>query len=212
MKIKWLGHACFLITSISGVKILTDPFDDTVGYRLPEEEADIVLTSHNHFDHNNIDVVKGSFTHINEPGKTTVKGIQITGVSTYHDENKGSKRGKNIVFKMDIDGVRVCHCGDLGHVLTEEQVKEIGDVDVLLVPVGGTFTVDAAGAMQVVKQLKPAVTIPMHYKTEDLSFNIDGVDKFLELAGGGQRIKRQEIEIDTQTLSNYLGVVVLDYK
>jgi len=212
MKIKWLGHSCFLFTSNSGIRIITDPFDDTVGYRLPEEKADIVLTSHDHFDHNYIEAVKGSFVHVNKPGSTTVKGIPVTGVSTYHDEKNGSKRGKNIVFKLDIDGVKVCHCGDLGHILTEEQVREIGDVDVLLVPVGGTFTVDAAGAMQVVKQLKPAVTIPMHFKTEDLSFNIDGVEKFLELAGGGQRVERQEIELNAQALSDYLGVIVLDYK
>ncbi|HOV69172.1 MAG TPA: MBL fold metallo-hydrolase [Clostridia bacterium] len=211
MKIKWLGHACFLITSNSGAKIITDPFDDTVGYQLPDEEADIALTSHNHYDHNNIDVVKGRFVHINKPGTTTAKGITITGVATYHDESNGSKRGRNIVFKLDVDGIRVCHCGDLGHVLTADQVKAIGEVDVLLVPVGGTYTVDAAGAAQVVRQLQPAVTIPMHFKTADLRFNIDGVEKFLNLAGG-RRLGRQEIELDLKALADYSGVVVLDYK
>jgi len=191
---------------------MTDPFDDQVGYKLPVVEADIVTSSHDHFDHNNFSIVKGSFKRINKPGKYSERGIEITGVSTYHDESKGAKRGTNVVFKYVIDGVRICHCGDLGHVLSPEQVREIGEVDVLLVPVGGTFTVNAGEAYKVVKQLKPAVTVPMHFKTPDMGFPIDGVDKFLAAAGGGVKAGKQEIEIEKGNISALPDVMVLDYK
>lgn len=212
MKIKWLGHACFLITSDSGVRILTDPFDETVGYELPNVEADIVASSHDHFDHNHLSVVKGSFKVLDKPGKFSEKGIEVNGVSTYHDKSKGSERGKNVIFNFLIDGINLCHCGDLGHVLTEEQVKEIGKVDILLVPVGGTFTVNASEAYEVVKQLNPKVTIPMHFKTDVLDFPIDGVDKFISVAGTGKKLGKQEIEINKDNLSEFSPIVVLSYK
>jgi len=212
MKIKWLGHSCFLLTSNSGVRVLTDPFDEQVGYELPAVETDVVTVSHDHFDHNHVSVVKGNFACIDKPGKFSERGIDITGVSTFHDENGGAKRGTNIVFKFDIDGIRVCHCGDLGHLLTPEQIKEIGEVDVLLLPVGGVFTVDAAGAYEVAKQLKPAVTIPMHFKTEMLKFQVDGVDNFLSVAGGGEKAGKQEIELDKDSLKGPSKIVVLNYK
>lgn len=212
MKIKWLGHACFLLTSSSGAKVLTDPFDEQVGYELPAVKADIVTTSHDHYDHNHVSIVKGDFVHINNPGKFSERGIEITGVSTFHDESKGAKRGKNVIFKFDIDGIKVCHCGDLGHVLTDDQVKQIDEVDVLLVPVGGTYTVDARGAYEVVKQLKPIITIPMHFKTEVLGFPIDGVNNFLFAAGGGEMTGKQEIELNKDNLSQISSVLVLNYK
>lgn len=212
MKIKWFGHACFLITSDSGARIVTDPFDNSVGYELPDVEADIVTVSHNHFDHNNAGLVKGNPMKLEKPGRFVEKRIDIIGVSTFHDELSGSKRGMNVIFKFDVDGIMVCHCGDLGHVLTMEQAAEIGHVDVLLVPVGGTFTVDAAKAFEVVRQLKPEVTIPMHYKTGVLDFPIEGVDRFLNLAGGGERIGSQEIELVKSKLSGYPDIIVLAYK
>ena len=212
MKIKWLGHSCFLFTSEGGVRVLTDPFDATVGYELPAVEADIVTSSHNHFDHNHFAAVKGGFVRLDKPGQYREQEIVITGVQTFHDEETGAKRGTNIIFKFDIDGVRVCHCGDLGHALTPLQVKDIGEVDVLLVPVGGTFTVDAEGACGVMEQLRPEVTIPMHFKTPALSFSVDGVDRFLSAAGGGQRLNRQEIEVTADNLPKLPKVIVLDYK
>lgn len=211
MKIKWLGHACFLLTSESGTRVMTDPFDETVGYALPAVEADIVTSSHDHFDHNHTAVVKGSFVKVDKAGKHNEKGIEITGVQTFHDEQGGAKRGKNVVFKFNIDGIKVCHCGDLGHVLTPDQVKEIGEVDVLLVPVGGVFTVDAQGARQVVEQLKPRLTIPMHFKTPALKFQVDGVDKFLSVMGKGQRLNQKEIEVNKENLANMPEIAVLDY-
>lgn len=212
MKIKWLGHSCFLLTSKAGTRILTDPFDERAGYALPAVEADIVTTSHNHYDHGNVGVVKGDFEHLDKPGRFSKDGVEVSGISTFHDESGGTKRGSNIVFKFDIDGIRICHCGDLGHVLLPEQVQEIGEVDVLLVPVGGTYTVDAKGACEVRKQLEPAVTIPMHFKTELLSFPIDGVNRFLAAAGGGEMSGKQEIEVSKENLHEFPGILVLNYR
>lgn len=133
MKIKWLGHSCFLITGENGVRILTDPFDETVGYQLPAVEADIVTSSHDHFDHNHIGVVKGDFVHLNEPGLYRERDIEIRGIGSYHDGQGGQKRGDNIIFTFRLEGISVCHLGDLGHLLEDEQIRAIGPVDILLV-------------------------------------------------------------------------------
>lgn len=212
MKIKRLGHACFLLTSENGTRVLTDPFDDQVGYKLPEVEADIVTTSHDHYDHNAVDVVKGNFTHINKPGSFEEKGIKITGISTFHDEAQGSKRGDNIVYVFEIDGIRICHCGDLGHPLSKEQIDEIGEIDVLLLPVGGIYTIDAAQACEVMESIKPVITIPMHFQTPVLKFFLGTVDDFIAAAGGGEKINKQEIEITKDGLTNYSDIIVLDYE
>ena len=212
MKIKWLGHSCFLMTSSCGTRILTDPFDEKVGYRLPSVEANIVTTSHNHFDHGNIRAVKGNFTHYGKPGEFAARDVKIKGVATFHDESNGTKRGENTVFIFEIDGMRICHCGDLGHILSPQQVSEIGSVDVLLVPVGGTFTINYEGAVKVVEQLKPVVTIPMHYRTHVLTFALDSVDRFLSRIGNSNKLGLQEIELDKGSLEKYRGVVVLEYK
>ena len=214
MQIKWYGHACFLLAGNSRVRVLTDPFNEKVGYQLPRVEADIVTTSHEHYDHNNVKIVKGNFTYINQLGKFSQNGVVITGIPTFHDNENGVIKGKNTVYKFTIDGMDLCHCGDLGHVLTKEQVSEIGPVDVLLVPVGGFYTIDATAAAEVVKQLKPQVIIPMHYRTK--AFNpsnpaIEGVNKFLTVMGGGKKLERQEIQISKADLEKYAGVVVLEY-
>ena len=212
MKIKWLGHACFLLTDERGIRVLTDPFDEKVGYRLPAVEADIVTTSHNHYDHNNTGVVKGSFVHIARPGSYCEKGLEIKGIPTYHDEDEGTRRGENTVFVFSMDGLRVCHCGDLGHIPTPAQAEAIGPVDILLVPVGGTYTIDAAGAHEVMKLLKPSVTIPMHFKTDVLGFPIDGVNRFLSAAGGGERTGNQEITVNGDSLKQLSRIMVLEYE
>lgn len=213
MRIKWLGHACFKITSAKGVRILTDPFDDNVGYPLPQVEADIVTVSHQHFDHNFIDCVKGNFEVVSKVGNFYVKDINITGVHTYHDEENGKKRGDNIVYIFDVDGIRVCHLGDLGHVLSPAQVEMIGRVDVLLIPVGGIFTVDSEKAETIVKLLNPKIVIPMHYKTEPLKFNLDPVDDFVKRFSNVERLKGQVVEIKNEDLNvNELKVIVLNYK
>jgi L-ascorbate metabolism protein UlaG (beta-lactamase superfamily) len=208
MKLKWFGHSSFYLTSKSGVRVLMDPFKSDIGLDMPLVEADIVTMSHNHRDHNNKEAVSGTFKVINKPGKFEKGGVDILGVPTAHDDVGGAKRGKNIVFKVTMDGTSVCHCGDLGHILTPGQIKEVGHVDVLLVPVGGYYTIDAKAAADVVRQIDPGVTIPMHYKLEGLTYPIEGVEPFIEAAGGAKKLDTNEIDLDGG-LKGYSGVLVL---
>jgi L-ascorbate metabolism protein UlaG (beta-lactamase superfamily) len=181
MKVKYLGHATFVITSNRGVKIITDPYETgpDLTYGEITESADIVTVSHGHHDHNNVAAVKGNPEVVSRAGRSVVKGIEFNGVASYHDEAGGRLRGGNIIFCFELDGVRVCHLGDLGHRLDDKQLKELGSVDVLLIPVGGNYTVDAKVATEVCNQLKPRVVIPMHYRTEKGLAGISGVEGFL---------------------------------
>jgi L-ascorbate metabolism protein UlaG (beta-lactamase superfamily) len=181
MKIKYLGHATFVITSNKGVRIITDPYatGPDLTYGEITESADVVTVSHYHHDHGNVAAVKGNPEVVNRAGRSVAKGIEFNGIASYHDEAGGSLRGGNIIFCFEMDGVRVCHLGDLGHRLGDKQLKEIGSVDVLLIPVGGFYTIDAKVATEVCDQLKPRVTIPMHYKTEKGLAGISGVEGFL---------------------------------
>ena len=211
MKIQWLGHSCFLLTSASGVRVLTDPFDPQIGYPAPAVEADIVTTSHQHSDHNYTAVVKGNFATVKNAGAVTLKGIEILGIPTFHDDTAGRQRGQNLLFRLTIDGLRILHCGDLGHALTPEQVNAVGAVDVLLVPVGGHYTVDAATALAVMRALHPTVTIPMHFKTPVLDFPIATVEPFLKAVGGGRQAGQSQVELTSANLAQQAGVLVLDY-
>ena len=210
MKLKWFGHSCFLITSDNGTRILTDPFDEQVGYPLPNTEADVVTVSHNHFDHDNVGIVKGNFKYIKDTGNFEQGNIEIRGVSTFHDELGGSKRGKNIVFIYSIDGMTICHLGDLGHTLSQEQIKEIGKVEVLLVPIGGVYTIDGDTAIEVIKSINPRVSIPMHYKTEHLLFDLAEAKEFLEKMDG-KKYSGNEITITADSISEYPEVLTLNY-
>ncbi|SMC25982.1 L-ascorbate metabolism protein UlaG, beta-lactamase superfamily [Clostridium acidisoli DSM 12555] len=213
MKIKWFGQSCFMITSKDGTKVLTDPFHNMLGYKLPEVEANIVSTSHNHGDHNNIKAVKGSFMHVNELGNFSKDGIEIKGVQTFHDKASGAKRGKNTIYNFNVDGINICHCGDLGHTLDSNLVKEIGNVDILLIPVGGRATIDSIDAVNVMKQLKPKVVIPMHYRTKALGiFGLlfAKVDKFI--SASGLKVKEYDVlELNQANINDYSGIVVLKY-
>ncbi len=216
MKIRWLGHSSFLLTASNGGRVVTDPYDGTIGYTLPDVEADIVTTSHGHFDHNYTKGVKGSFIHLDKPGRYNIKGIDIHGIPSFHDENQGRKRGTNILFTFAMDGITICHCGDFGHLPDTGMLREMGKVDILLIPVGGTFTLDAEGAATVVKAVKPSVTIPMHYKTEVLTFSIDGVDKFLNASEIKEKNSvmagKNEIEVNTGNINRFPPIVLLEYQ
>ena len=191
---KWLGHACFYLTSPRGVRILTDPFDKGVPYPPVSVECDVVTVSHEHSDHaGGLGGVKGSPRVLRGVDKDSgqvrritdeVGDVRFRTVPTDHDDQGGAKRGKNAVFVMDFAGLVVVHLGDLGHVLAETTVKDIGRCDVLLVPVGGFYTIDGKAAAEVVKSLSPRVVVPMHYKTKyTASWPISGPDEFLR----GQR-------------------------
>lgn len=212
VKIRWLGHASFLLESQSGTKIVTDPFDGSVGYKIPKIEADIVTVSHDHYDHNYVEGVQGDPEIVKTAGECTISGVSIKSIPAFHDEVKGAKRGPILIFMFEIDGLRICHAGDLGHLLSKAQEERIGRPDVLLIPVGGTFTLDAEGAAAVVNQLSPKLTIPMHFKTPAVSMPIDPVDKFLEKVGGGERLESTTIEVTPETLGEKPRVVVLNYE
>lgn len=212
MKIRWFGHACFLMESQDGTKIVTDPFDGSVGYKMPTMEADIVTVSHDHYDHNYVEGVQCDPTVVNSPGECNISGINIKGIPAFHDEVKGAKRGPVVIFVYEIDGLTICHMGDLCHLLSKSQLEEIGKVDVLLIPVGGTFTLDADGASAVIEQIQPKIVIPMHYQTPAVSMPIDPVDNFLEKMGIGEHIDSTTIEVTPETLGNELRVLVLNYE
>jgi len=209
MKIKWLGHASFLITADNGTRIITDPYivGNGLGYGEIKEAADVVTVSHDHFDHNNVASVGDNPQVVKEPAEAS--GIKFEGVATHHDASGGSERGNNTIFCMDIDGVRVCHLGDLGHLLSDQQVADIGKVDVLLIPVGGFFTIDANVASEVCDKLNPKVIIPMHYKNDKCQFPISGVDDFLEGKVSVRKLDSSEDEFKTGALPAETEIIVL---
>jgi len=209
MKVKWLGHACFLITAEDGTQIITDPYETSEGlkYDAIKESADIVTSSHDHGDHNNFSAVQGSPQVVKESGIS--KGISIKTIKTAHDDKGGSERGSNTVFCFEVDRVRVCHLGDLGHLLTDNQVVEIGKVHVLLIPVGGHFTIDAKNATQVAEQVRARNIIPMHYKNDKCLFPISGVDEFTKNKTNVMMIDGSELEFKMGEMPSDSRVMVL---
>ena len=181
MKVKWLGHASFLITSDNGTRIITDPYKSGGDLRYGEVKgpADIVTVSHEHRDHNYTATIEGNPQILRGAKSTEVGGIKFVGVATAHDEKQGKERGPNTIFCFEVDGIRLCHLGDLGHKLTDREVAEIGKVDVLMIPVGGLWAIDAEVATEVSQQLKAKVIIPMHFRNERCNFPVATVDDFL---------------------------------
>jgi len=209
MKIKWLGHASFLITSDSGVRIITDPYEpnDRLRYGEIKESAEIVTVSHDHSDHGNVAAVKGNPQVVK--GDAEVEGIKFKGIPTFHDAAGGKERGKNTIFCFEVDGVKVCHLGDLGHELTAGQVAQTGAVDVLLLPVGGFYTIDASVASRVVEQLKPKAVIPMHFKNKKCGFPIAGVEEFLSGKKDVNQPDASEVELKAGELPEATQIIVL---
>jgi len=211
MIVKWLGHSCFLIISKDGVRIITDPY--TVGgdisYSPIEEAADIVVVSHEHADHNNVSAVRGKPEVVRGSGTKTAKGIQFRGIATYHDASQGRERGRNTVFCFNIDDIKLCHLGDLGHLLSPGQIKEIGDIDILFIPVGGFYTIDAAEASRVCDQLNPRVIIPMHFKTPKCAYPIADVTNFLKGKKDVRKVDSSEAEFELEKLLSTREIVVL---
>lgn len=186
MEIRWFGQACFLIRSKQG-DIVTDPYDEAYGFKVPKLLADIVTISHQHHDHNNkkaVKTLKGETPFVIEgPGEYEINKIEIIGLPSFHDNQKGNLRGKNTIYVFHLEDLTLCHLGDLGHTLSDEETERLNDVDILLVPVGGIYTIDSKKAVEVANQIDPKIVIPMHYFISGLKLEIDGVDKFLKEIG-----------------------------
>ena len=216
MKIKWYGHASFLITSASGTKIITDPYepggyDGAISYGSPPDEIDIAVVSHDHPDHNYVQGLKGTPQVVKGPGSHTTAGIVFKGISTFHDTSRGKDRGESTIFCFTVDGIKVCHLGDLGHPLNPKASNEIGEVDVLMIPVGGFYTIDAGVATAVVNSLNPRLAIPMHFKTEKCDFPISTVDDFTGGKDNVTRLTTSEIELTKDTLPVSTEIQVLAF-
>lgn len=212
MNIKWFGQSCFLLTSESGAAVLADPCAPSTGYDVKNVYCDAVTVSHMHFDHSYIKAAAGEPVIITEPGEYEVNGIKIKGFAAFHDEFGGAKRGSNIMFLYEIDGIRILHAGDIGHQLSPELIGGIGPVDVLLVPIGGTYTLDYLGAREFANSLHPSVVIPMHYRTPLCSISeLDDCGNFVSTVQDCRIHKLNDFEASIFT--NTLGedrVLVLD--
>lgn len=186
MIITWQGHSCFKIQDKigpDGVTLVTDPFNKEIGLKVPNFEADIVTVSHDHDDHNNIGALRGNPFVINCAGEYDFKGVLVEGIDSYHDESKGEKRGINVIYRFEVEDVSIVHLGDLGNSLDNTQLEKLAGTDILLIPVGGKYTLDAKKAVEVISQIEPRIVIPMHYKTEGVKIDIDPIDKFIKEIG-----------------------------
>jgi L-ascorbate metabolism protein UlaG (beta-lactamase superfamily) len=211
VKVTWYGHAAFLITTAQGTKIITDPYkpDGGISYKPIPDEADIVTVSHEHFDHNYVKGLPGKPQVIKGVGRHEVRGVVIQGMASYHDDSGGSQRGDNTIFVFDADGIRLCHLGDLGHVLSEKKIEHIGQVDVLCIPVGGFFTIGPQEATTVVGQLQPHLIFPMHVKTEKCSLPIEPVDTFLQGKKDVQKLNTSTFSFSNEEVKADIGIVAL---
>jgi L-ascorbate metabolism protein UlaG (beta-lactamase superfamily) len=188
MQIIWKGHSCFQIITLlskdSQVSLVIDPFNESLGLRVPDLSADIVLLTHDHEDHNNLKAVKGSPFVIDGPGEYEIKGVYIQGIPAFHDNNFGKERGRVTIYTIESEEMRICHLGDFGQKeLFPEQVEDIGEVDVLFVPVGGNYTIGSQEAPKIIGQIEPKIVIPMHYLLPKVNLKLDGLDKFLKAMG-----------------------------
>lgn len=194
MQIKWYGHSCFLLTDNNGTSILTDPCNPSYGYKLPQIAVDVVTVSHNHGDHNYVKLAVEGAKIINTPEEFEVDGVKIQGFETNHDKSYGAIRGKNIMFVYEMDDMRILHCGDLGDIPDEDLIKALGRIDILLVPIGGIYTIDDLEARELANILKPGVVIPMHYKTPKLKFELCSLGPFIDAAKNCHIYKMSECE------------------
>ena len=225
MQIVWKGQACFQISINSskngGLNLVIDPFDEKIGLKLPKMEADVLLVTHDHYDHNNVKGVGGNYFLISGPGEYEIKGVYIQGIPAFHDKSQGKERGKVTLYTIEAeDGLKICHLGDLGQSeLTEEQLDLISDVDVLMIPVGGVYTISAQEAQKIISRIEPKIVIPMHYSIpklalpkphrgagipvakSDLGIKLDGVEKFLKTMGVKEAESQPKLTVKKKDLT-----------
>ncbi len=214
MIIKWYGQSCFRIDSQGGhLSVVIDPFNKSIGLNPPRGNADIVLISHDHLDHNNLKALSGDPFVINGPGEYEVKGARIIGISSYHDNSQGKERGMNTFYLIKIDGIKICHLGDFGQErLTDRQLESIAsNVDILMIPVGGKVTLDSKQAAKVVEQLEPKTIIPMHYKIPGLKLGVelDEAADFLKRIGANGKEPVDKLMVKPKDLSEKVMEVVV---
>lgn len=214
MQVIWQGQSCFQIITLvkknSQVNIVIDPFEETIGLKLPKLEADILLITHNHQDHNNIKGVLGKAFIIDGPGEYEVKEIYIQGIKSWHDSSLGKERGDNTIYTIETEEMKICHLGDLGQKeLSAEQIEKIGQVDILMIPIGGLYTISAEEAIKIMSQIEPKITIPMHYQIPKLKIKLDGLDKFLKTIGIKSIEPLTKLSIKKKDLIEEVKIIVL---
>lgn len=212
VKIQWFGQSYFVFEDSAGIRIAVDPFGQ-IGYALPEVVADAVLITHEHADHNNQEAVRGARLVLRSEkgvGDSTLDGIKIRGLAAFHDDQQGKNLGKNTVYVFEMDGLRICHMGDIGHFLSRESLEAIGRVDILCVPVGGKFTLDPKKVDELVDSMAPRVVLPMHYKTPKIKFPLAGPEVYLEGKSAVKRLKR-EVRVAAAALPEKREIWILAY-
>ncbi|HAT74262.1 MAG: putative Zn-dependent hydrolases of the beta-lactamase fold protein [Candidatus Moranbacteria bacterium GW2011_GWF2_36_839] len=218
MIIQYYGHSCFKITTKPAgrgkddVAVFFDPFDKSVGLRPPQGQADLVLVSHNHADHNNVEALKGEPYVIDIPGEYSAKGANIIGIASYHDDKNGAERGENTIFVLEAEDLRICHLGDLGTDLSEKQLEKINGIDILMIPIGGgNYTIDGKKAVDIIKKIEPKIIIPMHYKIKGSTVDIDDEKVFCNEIGNCPKEKVSKINIKKKDLEEKeMEVVLMD--
>ncbi len=210
MEITWFGQSCFRIKTTHGI-VITDPFPPDMGYTIGKIAAKIVTLSHSHHDHNYVQNITGEPKIIYRPGEYEISNILIFGVATFHDAEQGKQRGKNIVYRLETDDLSICHLGDLGHPPNAAQIEQLQNCDVLMIPVGGVYTINGSEAAAIVRQLTPRVVIPMHYKTPHLKTELEPVDRFLKEIGAASAVPQPKLTITKSSVPETTQVVLLDY-
>lgn len=210
MHLHWFGHSCFQMTFSNGTRVLTDPFDESVGYPVPAVDSEIVTCSHDHFDHGYSQIVTGNPVVIRTTGAHEVGGVTIDGIASFHDDAQGSKRGSNVIYRYRADGLTIVHLGDLGHLPTPEQLAFIQDADVLLIPIGGFYTIDTDTALQVIAAAHPKTAIAMHFKTPAINFPISDESQFAKSLGAVYT-GSPDIDFTAGTMKDQPAAIVMAY-
>ena len=208
MDINWLGLSCFRIRGSQAV-IITDPFPPESGYTLGKQTADIVTISHAHASHSYVQGVSGPPRVVKGPGEYEISGVLVLGLTTYHDAVKGQSRGKNIIYVFEVDGVTICHLGDIGHVIDDKSLEDMGKVDILMLPVGGVTTITAAMAAETIRKIEPKIVLPMHYKTPGSKLELDPVDAFLKEMAQPVTEPKPKLNVNKNNLPLTMQVIVL---
>lgn len=208
MEISHIGHSCFKVVGKS-LTVVIDPYNPKLGLKMPKLDADVLILTHDHFDHNYKEAIKGDYLLLDSPGEYEVRESFFQGITSFHDDKEGKEWGTNTIFTMDIDGIHVCHLGDLGTELSNEQLEAMNGVDILMVPVGGTYTIDAKTAVKVINDVSPKIVIPMHYKTAgSTKDDIASLDKFLSEIGE-EPDTLEKLKIMKKDLPEEMKIVVL---